>query len=84
LYALAYREVHGRLPDRMELHFLNPEAVVVGVVRPEEEWVRRAEEVIDRVSEGIRRQDFTATPDWYRACRYCAFASICPYTARGE
>jgi CRISPR/Cas system-associated exonuclease Cas4 (RecB family) len=46
--------------------------------------VRRAEEVIDRVSEGIRRQDFTATPDWYRACRYCAFASICPYTARGE
>ncbi len=84
LYALAYREVHGHLPDRLELHFLNPEAVVVGVVRPQEEWVRRAEEVIDRVSEGIHRQDFTATPDWYRACRYCAFVSICPYTARGE
>ncbi|MDR7462635.1 MAG: PD-(D/E)XK nuclease family protein, partial [Armatimonadota bacterium] len=84
LYALAYREVHGRLPDRMELHFLNPEGVVVGSVRPEPEWVAEAEEVIDRVAEGIRRQEFVATPDWYRACRYCAFASICPYTARGD
>ncbi len=84
LYALAYREVHGRLPDRMELHFLNPEGVVVGSVRPEPAWVREAEEVIDRVAEGIRRQEFVATPDWYRACRYCAFASICPYTARGD
>lgn len=84
LYALAYREVYGRLPDRLELHFLSPEGVVVGSVRPQEEWVAGAEEVIDRVSEGIRRQDFAATPDWYRACRYCAFASICPYTARGD
>jgi DNA helicase-2/ATP-dependent DNA helicase PcrA len=84
LYALAYREVHGRLPDRMELHFLNPDGVVVGAVRPEPEWVAQAEQVVDRVSAGIRRQDFTATPDWYRACRYCAFAAICPYTARGD
>lgn len=84
LYALGYREVYGRLPDRLELHFLSPEGVVVGSVRPQEEWVAGVEEVIDRVSEGIRRQDFAATPDWYRACRYCAFASICPYTARGD
>jgi len=84
LYALAYREVHGRLPDRMELHFLSPEGVVVGSVRPEPDWVSQVEEVIDRVAEGIRRQVFTATPDWYRACRYCAFSSICPYTARGD
>lgn len=84
LYALGYREVYGRLPDRLELHFLSPEGVVVGSVHPQEEWVAGVEEVIDRVSEGIRRQDFAATPDWYRACRYCAFASICPYTARGD
>lgn len=84
LYALAYREVHGRLPDRMELHFLSPDGVVVGAVRPEPEWVAQVEQVVDRVSTGIRRQNFTATPDWYRACRYCAFAAICPYTARGE
>ncbi len=84
LYALAYREVHGRLPDRVELHFLNPEGVVVGAVRPEEDWVAEAAQVVDEVSEGIRRQRFVATPDWFQACRYCAFASICPYTARGD
>ena len=84
LYALAYREVHGRLPDRVELHFLHRDGVVVGAVRPDSAWVAEAEEVVDRVAEGIRRQDFTATPDWYGACRFCAFAGICPYTARAD
>jgi DNA helicase-2/ATP-dependent DNA helicase PcrA len=84
LYALAYREVYGEIPDRLEMHFLGPDAVLVGSLAPDPAWVDRAGEVIDQVAEGIRRQDFVATPDWFRACRYCAFSTICPYTAKGE
>src|SRR3989442_15969386 len=40
--------------------------------------------IVDRVASGIRAGQFIATPDYYRACRYCAFASICPYTATGD
>ena len=41
-------------------------------------------EVIERVARGIRAQHYVATPDFYRACRFCAFNQICPYTATGE
>lgn len=84
LYALAYREVYGTPPHRMELHFLGPQQVLVGVTRPDAGAMAKAVEVIEHSSSGIRHQQFIATPDFYRACRYCAFASICPYTATGD
>ena len=84
IYALAYREVYGRLPTRLELQFLGPQTVMVGTTEPDEEMLRETAAVIEKVSAGIRRQQFIATPDFYRACRYCAFASICPYTATGD
>jgi len=84
VYALAYREVYGQLPARMELHFLGPQQVLVGVAEPEEDLLTDAQEVIGNVSRGIRAQNFIATPEYYRACRYCAFNSICPYTATGD
>lgn len=84
LYSLAYGEVYGQLPDRLEMHFLGPDGVVVGALAPQAAWVARAADVIDQVADGIRRQDFVATPDWFRACRYCAFSTICPYTAKGD
>ena len=84
VYALAYREVYGQLPARMELHFLGPQQVLVGVAEPEEDLLTDAQEVIRNVSRGIRAQNFIATPEYYRACRYCAFNSICPYTATGD
>jgi DNA helicase-2/ATP-dependent DNA helicase PcrA len=84
IYALAYREVYGQLPARLELQFLGPQRVVVGTAEPDGEMLRETAAVIEKVSAGIRGQQFIATPDFYRACRYCAFASICPYTATGE
>ncbi|MBI2201359.1 MAG: UvrD-helicase domain-containing protein [Armatimonadetes bacterium] len=84
LYALAYREVYGTAPHRMELHFLGPQQVLVGVARPDEDALAKAVDVIEQASSGIRHQQFIATPDYYKACRYCAFASICPYTATGD
>ncbi len=84
LYALAYREVYGTLPSRLELHFLGPQQVLVGTTAPDGELMDKTAAIIERVATGIRATQFTATPDYYRACRYCAFASICPYTATGD
>jgi DNA helicase-2/ATP-dependent DNA helicase PcrA len=84
IYALAYREVYGVLPTRLELHFLGPRGVVVGTASADQDLMDRTAAVIERVAAGIRAGRFAATPDYYRACRYCAFASICPYTASGD
>ncbi len=84
VYALAYKEVYGAPPSRLELHFLGPQQVLVGGAEPEEGMLADAREVIEHASRGIRVQNFLATPDYYRACRYCAFNSICPYTATGD
>ncbi len=83
IYTLAYKEVFGRLPDRVELHFLGRE-VVVGRARKTEADLHRTREMILHAADGIRAQRFIATPDPYRACPYCAFNQICPYTATAE
>jgi len=83
IYALAYREVFGRPPDRVELHFLGSE-VVVGRAQKSEADLDRAREMILQAARGIRAQRFLATPDPYRACPYCAFNQICPFTASPE
>jgi len=84
LYALAYREVYGTAPSRLELHFLGPQQVLVGATAPDDEMLEKTAAIVERVASGIRAGQFIATPDYYRACRYCAFASICPYTATGD
>lgn len=84
IYALAYRQHFGRTPDRLELHFLGPKHVLVGTTTPTQAKLDAAAKSIESAAAGIRNQEFTATPDYYRACRYCAFASICPYTAKED
>jgi DNA helicase-2/ATP-dependent DNA helicase PcrA len=84
IYALAYQRQYGQVPDRLELHFLGPRQVLVGRVAPTPAMLDEAASAIERAAEGIRAQQFGATPDYYRACRYCAFASICPYTAKED
>jgi ATP-dependent DNA helicase UvrD/PcrA len=83
IYTLAYNEVFGRLPDRVELHFLGAQ-ILVGRARKTEPELKRTREMIEHAARGIRAQQFVATPDPYRACPYCAFNQICPYTATAE
>ncbi len=83
IYTLAYNEVFGRLPDRVELHFLGAQ-ILVGRARKTEPELQRTREMIEHAARGIRAQQFVATPDPYRACPYCAFNQICPYTATAE
>jgi DNA helicase-2/ATP-dependent DNA helicase PcrA len=75
LYSLAYQNIFGKLPSRVELYFL--ESGIIGSCVIEEEDLDKIKEKIKEVSEGIRKQDFEATPA-YMACSYCAYNQICP------
>ena len=76
LYALAYRQLFDALPAAVELRFLTPK-VIVGRAVPSSKGLERALADVKRAAAGIRAGVFPADPA-YRACRYCAYASICP------
>ncbi|MFQ5657659.1 MAG: ATP-dependent helicase [Candidatus Methylomirabilales bacterium] len=75
IYALAYRQMQGEIPARVELHFL--ESGLTGVARKTDEEVEETADVIAEVARGIRARDFKAKPS-YMGCGYCAFRDICP------
>jgi DNA helicase-2/ATP-dependent DNA helicase PcrA len=75
IYALAYQEMYGRIPTRVELHFL--ESGLIGVAEKTPEQMEETVTVIREVAAGIRARDFAARPS-YMACAYCAFRELCP------
>jgi DNA helicase II / ATP-dependent DNA helicase PcrA len=81
IYALAHREMTGRLPVRVELRFL--ESGVVGCHGPGESDLEIARRAIEAAAAGIRARRFEATPT-YRTCRQCAYNQVCPSTATRE
>jgi DNA helicase II / ATP-dependent DNA helicase PcrA len=80
LYALAHHEARGRLPDWVELRFL--ETGLSGGKRPTLEEAERTRSRIRAVAARVRQREFPAAPS-YMACGQCAFRDICPHTARG-
>jgi DNA helicase-2/ATP-dependent DNA helicase PcrA len=79
VYALAHLRTTGRLPDRVELRFL--ESGLAGGKAPTAEEAARTEAVVEEVAAQIRQRVFDAHPS-YMACGQCAFRDICPHTAR--
>jgi DNA helicase II / ATP-dependent DNA helicase PcrA len=75
IYAMAYQAETGRLPDALQLWFL--ESGLVGRVDVDEKRLERARASIRRAAAGIRALDFAATPEFV-SCGYCAFRDICP------
>jgi DNA helicase-2/ATP-dependent DNA helicase PcrA len=80
IYALAHLRARGRLPDRVELRFL--ETGLSAGRQPTLEQAAATEAVIREVGAGIRQRAFPARPA-YMACMQCAFRDICPHTAWG-
>jgi DNA helicase-2/ATP-dependent DNA helicase PcrA len=80
IYSLAHMKATGRLPDWVELRFL--ESGLSGGKRPTLEQAEATEAKIRKVANLVRRREFDATPS-YQACGQCAFRDICPFTARG-
>lgn len=81
MYALAQKEMTGRLPARVELRFL--ESGLAGRHKPTEKDLVEAREAIEAAAAGIRSRRFDPTPG-YQTCRYCAYNQICPSTATRE
>jgi DNA helicase-2/ATP-dependent DNA helicase PcrA len=78
IYALAHLRTRGRLPDRVELRFL--ESGLAAGRAPTPDLAERTEERIRQTAAGIRRREFPARPTWM-ACGQCPFREICPHTA---
>ncbi|HEU4368894.1 MAG TPA: ATP-dependent DNA helicase [Methylomirabilota bacterium] len=81
MYALAWREMTGRLPQRVELRFI--ETHVTGRREPTDTDAQEAIAAVETAAAGIRARRFEATPS-RQACRYCAYNQICPFTATRE
>ena len=81
LYALAHLRTRGRLPDRVELRFL--ESGLVGGRQPTLDDASRTEAAVHEVASTLRRREFPARPSWL-ACGQCPFRDICPHTARSD
>ncbi|MBF8290449.1 MAG: hypothetical protein HW391_1417 [Chloroflexi bacterium] len=78
IYAMAYEAMTGRLPDAVQLHFLD--SGLIGRVPVEPARLDRARERIAVAAAGIRARDDTPRPDTM-ACTYCPFREICPASA---
>jgi len=78
IYALAYQAQTGRLPDAVQLWFL--ESGLIGRAEIDDRRLARARARISRAAEGIRARDFAARPDPL-SCSYCPYRDICPDSA---
>jgi DNA helicase-2/ATP-dependent DNA helicase PcrA len=78
IYAMGYEAMTGRLPDAVQLHFL--ESGLIGRAEVDQKRLTRGRELIERAAAGIRARAFEPTPDML-TCTYCAFRDICPASA---
>jgi DNA helicase-2/ATP-dependent DNA helicase PcrA len=75
IYAMAYEAMTGRLPDAVQLHFLD--SGLVGRAEVEPARLEKARGKIAAAAAGIRARDYTPRPSAL-ACTYCPFRDICP------
>jgi DNA helicase-2/ATP-dependent DNA helicase PcrA len=75
IYAMAYEAMTGRLPDALQLHFLD--SGLVGRAEVEPARLEKARAKIATAAAGIRARDYTPKPGAL-ACTYCPFRDICP------
>lgn len=78
IYAMAYEAMTGRLPDALQLQFLD--SGVIGRVPVESERLAKSRLRIRTAAAGIRAREYEARPDTM-ACTYCPYREICPSSA---
>jgi DNA helicase-2/ATP-dependent DNA helicase PcrA len=72
---MAWEALTGRLPDTVQLHYLD--TGVIGRADVDGRRLDRARERMMKAAAGIRRGDFEATPG-PTACGWCPYRQICP------
>ena len=75
IYAMAYEAIAGRLPDAVQLHFLDTGVTGRADIDPKRMAKGRAK--IAAAAAGIKAHDFTPRPE-RNTCGYCPFKAICP------
>ena len=75
IYAMGYEAMTGRLPDAVQLHFLD--SGLVGRAEVDPRRLAKARAQIASAATGMRARDFTPKPD-HLSCSYCPFREICP------
>jgi DNA helicase-2/ATP-dependent DNA helicase PcrA len=78
IYAMGYEAMTGRLPDAVQLHFLD--SGLVGRAEVDPRRLARARTQIATAAAGMRARDFTPKPD-HMSCTYCPYREICPASA---
>ncbi len=79
IYAMAYKEMAGSLPETVELHFLG--TPWIGEARLQEKDLEKARRIIEEAASGIRRCNYGAHPG-YIDCGFCPYERICPHTGQ--
>lgn len=77
IYALAYQQIFNRIPDRVELHFL--ESGLIGSASKTPEDLEQTISRIEAAAAGVRARRFDAQPDHWK-CQRCVCNAICPET----
>jgi DNA helicase-2/ATP-dependent DNA helicase PcrA len=75
IYAMAYEAMTGRLPDAVQLHFLD--SGLVGRADVDPKRLEKAREKIATAAAGIRARDYTPKPATL-SCTYCPYRDVCP------
>ena len=75
IYAMGYEALTGRLPDSVQLHFLD--SGLVGRAEVDPKRLAKARAKIATAAAGMRARDYTPKPD-RMACTYCPYREICP------
>jgi DNA helicase-2/ATP-dependent DNA helicase PcrA len=78
IYALAWKELFGKLPDSVELHFL--ETGIIGTAHKTEQDIAKVWEKIQKVADGLRKGRYEAKPSPV-ICGYCPYNELCPESA---
>ncbi|HET9682259.1 MAG TPA: PD-(D/E)XK nuclease family protein, partial [Candidatus Limnocylindrales bacterium] len=78
IYAMAYEALSGRLPDAVQLHFLD--SGLVGRAEVDPKRLEKARQKIATAAAGIRARAFEARPSSL-ACSYCPYRDVCPDSA---
>ncbi|MFA6431044.1 MAG: ATP-dependent DNA helicase [Candidatus Margulisiibacteriota bacterium] len=75
IYALAWKKMFGKLPERLQLHFIDSD--LIGSTVKTLDDVTKVWNKALKVSTGVRAGDFRADPNAIK-CGYCAYREICP------
>jgi DNA helicase-2/ATP-dependent DNA helicase PcrA len=78
LYALAYQQMYGVMPARVELHYVGPGVSGSAVVR--DEHLEAARERAESAAAGIRAVRFPPHPDRW-TCARCPYSRFCIHSA---